>query len=331
MACQTGIRADTQLLNFFEACKQCKVRFGKVVINNERLCVNHHYGPTNDWRKDWQKNLPDAVDSYEPCFILFRFDSNHDWILISFADDKASVRDKMLLAATKATFKSDFGQSFIRAEYQVANRNDLTLENFEKRYLNPVAISSNNHKLSTVAKDRAAIPFALQSSQTLRGIQFPIDQDAVQLLKSFARGDIDFVQLSVDTLNEAIKLENSKPTLSVDELSSNISRQKPRYSLFRFSEYDGKPVFFIYSVPPSASCTIKELMLFSSCKAPFLSEMQNECGVKLTKKIEVDSREKLDAETLANYIRPESVATQAPFERPARPGGGPRRITKVSQ
>lgn len=121
----------------------------------------------------------------------------------------------MLLAATKATFKSDFGQSFIRAEYQVANRNDLTLENFEKRYLNPgVAISSNNHsttfpvssgddsrpmthiekELSTVAKDRAAIPFALQSSQTLRGIQFPIDQDAVQLLKSFARGDIDFVQ-----------------------------------------------------------------------------------------------------------------------------------------
>lgn len=92
------------------------------------------------------------------------------------------------------------------------------LDNFERRYLNPqtaAAITTNSNtttfpvssgdddsrpltyvekELATVAKDRAALPFALQSSQTLRGIQFPIDQDAAQLLKAFARGDIDFVQ-----------------------------------------------------------------------------------------------------------------------------------------
>jgi len=70
------------------------------------MSVNFSSEPSKDWRKDWRKNLPDAVDAYEPCFILFRFDSNYDWILISFADDKAQTKDKMLLAATKATFKS---------------------------------------------------------------------------------------------------------------------------------------------------------------------------------------------------------------------------------
>uniref|UniRef100_A0A915EEI3 ADF-H domain-containing protein n=1 Tax=Ditylenchus dipsaci TaxID=166011 RepID=A0A915EEI3_9BILA len=308
MACQTGIRADEQLLNFFQSCKQCKVRMGKIVINNEKMSVNFYAEPTKDWRKDWKGNLPNCLDSYEPCFILFRFDSSHDWILISFADDKAS---------------SDFGQSFIRAEYQVANRNDLTLDIFESRYLN--ANTTSNTTTTTFS-------FAMQSSQTMRGIQFPIDQDACQLLKSFAKGEIDFVQMSVDTLNEAIKLDSSKTKLSVEGLSAEISKQKPRYSLFRFAEAEDKPVFFIYSVPPSQSCTIKELMLFSSCKAPFLSEIQNECGVKITKKIEVDSRDKLDEETLLNYIRPEALATaQEQFIRPTRPGNGPRRITKVAQ
>lgn len=89
-------------------------------------------------------------------FLFFKLTPNfiHKIILFlfSFADDKASIRDKMLLAATKATFKvcfekknkslhffyfqSEFGQSFIRHEFQIANRNDLQLDHFEKHYLN---------------------------------------------------------------------------------------------------------------------------------------------------------------------------------------------------
>lgn len=354
MTCQTGIRADTQLLDFFEQCKQCKYRFGKIVINKERLCINHHLQPSKDWRKDWRRCLPECVDSYEPCFLLFRFDSSHDWLLISFADDKASVRDKMLLAATKATFKSEFGQSFIRNEYQIANRNDLHLDSFEKRYLSPQngesgienfdeskPLSFVERELSTVAKERATIPFSMHASQTLRGVQFPIDQDAQEQLRAFGQGTMDFVQLSVDCLNEAIKLEVHKTMLDdLHELTQLIPKQKPRYSLYRFrneklQQNDHQAVFFIYSVPPSQSCTIKELMLYSSCKAPLLSELQGTLGVKLDKKIEMDSRDKLDESTLLGYVTLEpqqaggtpSAVTQ--FERPQRPGNGPRRITKV--
>jgi len=34
----------------------------------------------------------------------------------------------------------------------------------------------------------------------MRGVQFPIDQDAEEKLRSFASGQCDFVQLSVDCL-----------------------------------------------------------------------------------------------------------------------------------
>ncbi|CAK5092416.1 unnamed protein product [Meloidogyne enterolobii] len=186
MTCQTGIRADSKLLEFFDQCKQCKIRFGKIVINNANLNVNYHLNPSKDWRKDWKK---------------------------CFADDKASVKDKMLLAATKATFKSEFGQSFIHAEYQISNRNELQLDNFEKNYLNKDAensaiedgdesrpLSFVERELSSVTKERANIPFSLHASQTMRGVQFPIDQDAEEKLRSFASGQCDFVQLSVDCL-----------------------------------------------------------------------------------------------------------------------------------
>ncbi|KAI6224443.1 Twinfilin [Aphelenchoides fujianensis] len=308
MACQTGIRADGELKKFFEECKRDKVRLAKFVINKEKININHWTGPSKDWHDDWSKNLPKCVDSYEPCFILFRLDSLHDWVLISFADDKAPTRDKMLLAATKATFKNEFGPSFIRHDVQVSNPQDLDLEN--PRSGRPDADLPYTHierELSTVSKDKVNMPQPhAQSRALLRGVQFP--------------GELDFVQLSVDTLNEAIKLEGHHATVPVNELSKKISRQKPRYTFYRYREADDQPIFFIYSIPPSVSCTIKELMLFSSCKAPFVNEVFRVCGVKVTKNIEVDSRDKLDGPTLLSYINPAKVEVNRPISRPARPG-----------
>ena len=51
---------------------------------------------------------------------------------------------------------------------------------------------------------RAALP-----SQTLRGVAFPIDGEAEEQLRALKAGGLNYVQLSVDTLNEAIKLEKA--------------------------------------------------------------------------------------------------------------------------
>jgi twinfilin-like protein len=337
MSCQSGIRADNELMTFFEDCKRGKYRMGKIVINKEKLVVNYHSQPSNDWKADWKRDLPNCVDSYEPCFILFRLETPHDWILISFADDKASSRDKMVLAATKATFKSDFGQSFIQGEYQISSTHEFNLDTFERklhkggvRDNETTAMTSFEQDRSAASRERIALPLAMQATQTLRGVQFPVDQDATALIKRFGKGEIDFVQLSVDTLNEAIKLEGNEERLDASSLNSKVTKQKPRYTLFRLREVEDKPVFFIYSIPPSAGCTIKELMLFSSCKAPFLTEVEHNCGVKIDKKIEVDSRDKLDAESLISYWRPAAIEEKKPFARPPRPGSGPRRITTAA-
>lgn len=52
---------------------------------------------------------------------------------------------------------------------------------------------------------------------------------------------------------------------------------------------------FIYSLPSSGS-SIKERMLYSSCKGPFLSAAQNQYGVVITNKVSIFSCKKIDAE-----------------------------------
>lgn len=80
----TEFSADKDLKNFLEECKRGKIRLAKFVINKERINVNFHapYSDKKSWADEWKENLPGCVDSYEPCFLLFRLDSIHDWALI---------------------------------------------------------------------------------------------------------------------------------------------------------------------------------------------------------------------------------------------------------
>ena len=154
----------------------------------------------------------------------------------------------MLLASTKASFKSDFGQSFIQHEFQITSAHELKFDIFERR-LNKhgrdddtTPMTTIEKELNSASKDRIALPFAMQATQTLRGVQFPVDQDALKAIKRFGDGELDFVQLSVDTLNEAIKLEGQEERLKASDLNSKIPKAKPRYSLFRVRDVDEKPV-----------------------------------------------------------------------------------------
>ncbi|VDK42898.1 unnamed protein product [Anisakis simplex] len=336
MACQSGIRADANLLKFFNQCKLGKVRLAKIVVKDEQLCVNYEDKGSSDWKKDWRKNLPDCVDSFEPCFILFRLDKPSNWVLISFADDRAPVREKMLVAATRATFKAEFGQSYITYEYHVTKKNEMTLESFEnwlRSKEDPGPMSEVEKELNNALRTQKMNLPPLIAANTLKGVLFPVDQNAEEELRKLVAGEVQFVQLSVDTLNEAIKLEDSKRHLTADQLTAAIPRDKPRYSFYRFSHdhnnqhYDS--IIFFYSMPSSGS-TIKERMLYSSCKQPFLQTVLQNCKLRPDRKVEIDSREVLSYDVLLDHVHPPSQVRDKGFAKPPGPTSrGGRRVTKA--
>lgn len=337
MACQTGIRADDNLLKFFSECKLGKIRLAKIVVKNEALCVNFKDVGGSDWRADFKRCLPDCVDSFEPCYILFRLDDPNNWLLISFADDRAPVREKMILAATRATFKSEFGQSNIRYEYNVTNKKDMTLEAFERwmqGMQDPAPLSEIEKELESAYREQKNTIAASIAAQTLKGVSFPVDGDAERELRKLATGSVDYVQLSVDTLNEAIKLERSDEHLPVERLAQVIPRDKPRYHFYRFSHsHNGQkcdPIIFIYSMP-SSGCTIKERMLYSSCKLPFLQSALVGAKLQPEKKLEMDSKEVLSMDMLLDHVHPPSDVRSKGFAKPPGPHQrGARRITNAA-
>uniref|UniRef100_A0A0K0DEB4 ADF-H domain-containing protein n=1 Tax=Angiostrongylus cantonensis TaxID=6313 RepID=A0A0K0DEB4_ANGCA len=308
MACQTGIR--------------------------EELTPNYEFAGTGNWKDDWRATLPECVDAFEPCFILFRLNTITEWTLITFADDRAPVKEKMLLAATHATFKSEFGPCYIEHEKHVTDRKELSLESFEnwlknKSELGPM--SEVERELHNAQQERAAIAHA--GPQHMKGVAFPLDRNAEEAIKKLAQGKLALVQLSVDTLNEAIKLESTEETLPASQLARKIPRNKPRYTFYRFSHDEGGTVqfstFFIYSLPSSGS-SIKERMLYSSCKAPFLETATKSLGVELSKKMEVDAKDDLSESALIEALHPVTQESMKLFARPALPrGAGARRITKI--
>ncbi|CAJ0600988.1 unnamed protein product, partial [Cylicocyclus nassatus] len=333
MACQTGIRANEALRHAFNLGKQAKLRLIKIVVRNEELTPNYEYAGTNNWRDDWRATLPECVDAFEPCFILFRLNTITEWILISFADDRAPVKEKMLLAATHATFKSEFGPVYVEYEKHVTDRKDLTLESFEnwlktKEELGPM--SEVERELHNVQQERAAVAHA--GPQHMKGVAFPLDRNAEDAVRKLAHGSLALVQLSVDTLNEAIKLEATEEKLPPSQLASRIPRDKPRYTFYRMDHTNnGHPqssTFFIYSLPASGS-SIKERMLYSSCKSPFLETATKHLGVEISKKMEVDSKDDLSEKALMEALYPVPQESPKLFARPAPPrGAGARRITK---
>ncbi|CAI4228117.1 unnamed protein product [Auanema sp. JU1783] len=334
MACQTGIRPNDALRNAFNLGKQAKLRLIKVVVKNEELTSNYEYAGTSNWKDDWRATLPECVDAFEPCFILFRLNTITEWILITFADDRAPVKEKMLLAATCATFKNEFGQCYIEHEKHATDRKDLSLESFEswlksKNELGPM--SEVERELHNAAQERAAI--AHSAPTQMKGVKFPLDRNAEDAVRQLSRNELNFVQFSVDTLNEAIKLESTEKNLNASELAKRISREKPRYTFYRFDhQFDDKPqssILFIYSLPSSGS-SIKERMLYSCCKQPFLNTVTNHLGVTINKKTEVDAKDDLSEAALMDMLHPPQSEPPKQFNRPAPPrGSGPRRITKV--
>ncbi|KAG1698541.1 Twinfilin-2 [Nymphon striatum] len=88
---------------------------------------------------------------------------------------------------------------------------------------------------------------------------------------------------------------------------------------------------FIYS-NPGYSCSIKERMLYSSCKSPVVQAIEQQIGIPLAKKIEIDDSDDLTEKFLFDEIHPKENIYKQKFSKPkGPPNRGAKRITKPNQ
>ncbi|MEQ2192364.1 hypothetical protein XENOCAPTIV_010580, partial [Xenoophorus captivus] len=200
---------------------------------------------------------------------------------------------------------------------------DLNLSGY-KKYLTsqaaPLPLTAAEEELRQIKLSEVQTDISVDTKQqTLQGVAFPIHKDAAEALAHFKQKRINYVQLEIDTEKEMIRLCSTEPT-EIKDLPKRVPKDSPRYHFFLYKhshegdylESTGEWFFtvyhfqgsvwrfcptpqcltvlsfavFIYSMP-GYKCSIRERMLYSSCKNNLVDMAENKLQLEIEKKVRV--------------------------------------------
>jgi twinfilin len=305
----------------------------------EELALVSHREVKKDWEKDWDKYVVNEIQLDVPCYLLFRLDSKtaegaYAWMLISWVPDISQIRHKMIYASTKSTLKLEFGSSYIKEEYHATTPDEMELSGYKKYKIAmsaPTPLTQREEEMSELRKTERKTEVGIDTRhQTLGGINCPVSQAGLQAINDFKRGAYNYLQFEVQLDKEEIHITTAE-TIDIQKLSSKVPTDHARFHVFLFKHsYEGdynESQVFIYSMP-GYNCSVKERMLYSSSKAPFLDTLHS-LGLDITKKMEIDDANELSEENLIDELHPKKMLHREKFAKPAPPKTrGPRRLIK---
>ncbi|XP_062339006.1 twinfilin-1b [Osmerus eperlanus] len=341
MSHQTGIQAAGEVREIFAKARNGGLRLIKVVIENEQLVLGGTRPVSQKWDQEYDSHVLPLLDDLLPCYLLYRLDSTnnqgYEWIFLAWSPDHSPVRQKMLYAATRATLKKEFGGGHIKDEIFGTTKDEVSLSGYRKYQVSqaaPLPLTAAEEELRQIKLNEVQTDIGVETKQqTLTGVVFPMQRDAIQAMEQFRDKIINYVQLEIDFRNESIKLSSTAPT-ELKELPKRIPKDAARYHFFLYKHnHEGdylESTVFIYSMP-GYKCSIRERMLYSSCKNPLVDTVENNLRVHIAKKMEIDNGDDLTGDFLYEEVHPKQHAHKQAFAKPRGPPGkkGGRRITRA--
>ncbi|KAM7364314.1 twinfilin actin binding protein [Cochliomyia hominivorax] len=341
MSHQTGIKANEKLLKVFGKAKNGKLRVIKVSIENEELSCSNTAEVKKDWEKDFDKLVAPLIEDNVPCYIIYRLDSKtslgHAWLLLSWVPDTASIRQKMVYASTKATLKQEFGSAHITEEIHATSKDETTLEGYQKHkkaFAAPAPLTTREEEMAELRKTEVNTEINTDTRhQTLGGISCPLSEATKQAVRDLLKGSYDYLQFRIDLEAEQIHVSHAA-VVPLSDLPKQIPDDHARYHLYLFKHtHEGdylESFVFIYSMP-GYTCSVRERMMYSSCKLPFLETLHS-FGVDIAKKLEIDSGSELTEEFLQDELHPKKMLHRPAFAKPkGPPNRGAKRLTKPQE
>lgn len=341
MSHQTGILAGNDVKDIFASARSGDLyRVLKIIIEDEQLTLGTTRKASKKWDQEYDSLVLPLLEDDVPCYILYRLDSTnnqgYEWIFLAWSPDHSAVRLKMLYAATRATLKKEFGGGHIKDEIFGTTKDELNLSGYRK-YLTsqaaPLPLTAAEEELRQIKLNEVQTDISVDTKQqTLQGVAFPVHHDAIAALEHFRDKKINYVQLRVDAEQELIRLFSTEPT-EVKDLPKRIPKDSPRYHFFLYKHsHEGdylESTVFIYSMP-GYKCSIRDRMLYSSCKNPLVDMVENKLQIEIEKKLEIENGDELNSDFLYEEVHPKQHAHKQAFAKPKGPAGkrGGRRITR---
>ncbi|XP_052779679.1 twinfilin-1-like [Mya arenaria] len=342
MSHQTGISASDELKDFLSHSRDGGFRLIKIAIKDEKLELANSEKARGTWEEDFNDLVLRQLEEKQPCYILYRLDSKNNqgylWIFIAWSPDFSPVKEKMIYAATRSTMKTEFGTGIIQEEMFGTTEADVSLAGYKKHLehqSSQAPLTAAEEELEYIKHNETRTDIHIDTKhQTMKGLAFPISDEAAHKIVDFHQDKISYVQLKLDLSGESIELSDSG-NVSTAQLPGKIPTDGARYHLFTFKHtHEGdflNSKVFIYSMP-GYKCPIKERMLYSSCKGPFVSQLEQQLQLPLEKKLEIDDAEELTEEFLYDELHPKKNIATMKFEKPKGPQKrGPRKLLKTAE
>ena len=337
MSHQTGITAGKELRDFFATCKEGHIRVVKVGLENEELVLKDSQDTIGSWEDDYDKLVLPLLEEKQPCYLLYRLDSQNNlgyqFIFISWSPDFSPIKQKMLFAATKSTLKQEFGGGLIKEEMFGTTKEDISLSGYKKHLVAqhaPAPLTNAEEEIKYIKKNEINAVSVDTKHQTLSGVAFPISDSALQKIEALRQREFNYLQLSLDLDKEIINYEEAED-VNVGELKKHVPTDHARYHLYNFKHtHEGdytESIILIYSMP-GYKCSVKERMLYSSCKAPFIESVQ-QLNIEVVKSLEIDDPNELTEDYIYDEVHPKKNVARTAFPKPKGPTGrGPRRMPR---
>ncbi|XP_077284989.1 twinfilin actin binding protein isoform X2 [Arctopsyche grandis] len=291
MSHQTGIRANDELKKQFGQCHTTNVRALCLIIDNEELALKSKLNIIGNWEDDFDKVVPCLIEENDPCFILYKLDT------------KNSLGHEWIFI-TWSPDSAPVRQKMLYASTKATLKNEFGSAHLKS-------------ELFCNVKDDATLK---GFRRHLRGESAPAPlTDKEEALKALSIEDKQ-TNYSPDSRQQTLSGVSFPITQSSYQALSDMAKGVYNYLQFR--------IVFIYSMP-GYSCSIKERMLYSSCKGPF-SDIISQNGLEIIKKIEIDDGKELTEEFLQDEVHPKRNLHRPAFAKPkGPPNRGAKRITKT--
>ncbi|XP_061107857.1 twinfilin-1-like isoform X2 [Conger conger] len=334
------MRATGEVKDIFARARNGEYRLLKIVIEKEQLVVGGATHAERSWDQEYDACVLPVLEDDQPSYLLYRLDSTnnqgYEWLLLAWSPDHSPVRQKMLYAATRATLKKEFGGGHIKDEIFGTVKDDVSLSGYRK-YLTsqaaPLPLTAAEQELRQIKLNEVQTDIGVDTKlPTLQGVAFPMTRETLQAMEQFRERQLNYVQLEIDFQNETIKLSDTTPT-EIRDLPKRIPKDAARYHFFLYKHsHEGdylESTVFMYSMP-GYKCSIRERMLYSSCRNPLIDTVENHLRIHIAKKIEIENGDDLTGDFLYEEVHPKQHAHKQAFAKPKGPAGkrGGRRMIR---
>ncbi|KAF4119322.1 twinfilin [Geosmithia morbida] len=330
---QSGISASEELQAQFTTLLETPSTFGLLVKIEKESLVPFATLPSAG--SSFAENLP-ALQSHVTTeaalyAILRRYDEAPNFLAVTYVPDAAPVRQKMLFASTRLTLVRELGTEHFRETIFATTPEELSERGFQKHDDHSkieAPLTEEERTLGEVkrAEQEAGAGTGTREIHLSKNLSMPLSEDALAAIKAVGDGERSVTMLRINADTEIVELVPESPTPStIDDLAKVISPTEPRFTFFRYVHtHDGKeqsPTLFFFTCPETTTGhkALKYRMMYPLMKRAVISVAEQEVGLALAKKFEVESPGEITEKSILDDLHPKATA-RAGFSRPKRPG-----------